>query len=138
MTYNSDFVISLVEPVSALAEVVDLSDPRLVRHQEQVAYIALAIAEELRLPSYEQCQIALAGELHDIGFLSLEDRLKFTEQTFEVNETYNHELIGYALLRKLDPLKEAADMIRFHHLPWNNGKGKTVNGIEVPLGSHII
>jgi len=27
MTYNSDFVISLVEPVSALAEVVDLSDP---------------------------------------------------------------------------------------------------------------
>ena len=138
MTYNSDFVISLVEPVSALAEVVDLSDPRLVRHQEQVAYIALAIAEELRLPSYEQCQIALAGELHDIGFLSLEDRLKFTEQTFEVNETYNHELIGYALLRKLDPLKEAADMIRFHHLPWNNGKGKTVNGIDVPLGSHII
>jgi len=79
MTYNSDFVISLVEPVSALAE---LSDPRLVRHQEQVAYIALAIAEELRLSSQEQCQIALAGELHDIGFLSLEDRLKFTEQTF--------------------------------------------------------
>jgi len=96
----------------------------LVRHQEQVAYIALAIAEELRLSSQEQCQIALAGELHDIGFLSLEDRLKFTEQTFEVNETYNHELIGYALLRKLDPLKEAADMIRFHHLPWNNGKAK--------------
>jgi len=49
-------------------------------------------------------------------FLSLEDRLKFTEQTFEVNETYNHELIGYALLRKLDPLKEAANMIRFSPL----------------------
>jgi len=70
MAYNNDFVISLIEPVSALAEVTDLSDPSLTTHQEQVAYIALAIAEELRLPSQEQCQIALAGELHDIGFIS--------------------------------------------------------------------
>jgi len=138
MAYSSDFVISLIEPVSALAEAVDLSDPSLTTHQEQVAYIALAIAEELKLTSYEQCQIALAGELHDIGFLSLEDRLKFTEQSFEVRETYNHELIGYALLRRLEPLKEAANMIRFHHLPWNNGNGKNVNGIDVPIGSHII
>lgn len=76
MPYNNDFVISLIEPVSALAEVADLSDPSLTTHQEQVAYIALAIAEELRLSSQEQGQIALAGELHDIGFLSLESRLK--------------------------------------------------------------
>jgi len=108
MAYSSDFVISLIEPVSALAEAVDLSDPSLTTHQEQVAYIALAIAEELKLTSYEQCQIALAGELHDIGFLSLEDRLKFTEQSFEVRETYNHELIGYALLRRLEPLKRSS------------------------------
>jgi HD-GYP domain-containing protein (c-di-GMP phosphodiesterase class II) len=138
MAYNNDFVISLIEPVSALAEVTDLSDPSLTTHQEQVAYIALAIAEELRLSSQEQCQIALAGELHDIGFLSLESRLKFAEQSFEVRETYDHELIGYALLRKLEPLEEAANMIRFHHLPWNNGKGKRANGVDVPLGSHII
>jgi putative nucleotidyltransferase with HDIG domain len=107
-------------------------------HQEQVAYIALSVASELKLSTDQQCQVALAGELHDVGFLSMEDRIKFTEKDFEVTETYNHEFIGYVLLRKFKPLKTSAEMIRFHHLPWDYGKGSTCEGVDVPFGSHIL
>ncbi|WP_018963597.1 HD-GYP domain-containing protein [Coprothermobacter platensis] len=138
MNFDRERIIALIEPVSSLSEVVDLASPSLTSHQEQVAYISMKIAEEMGLSSQEQCQIALAGELHDIGFLSLEDRLKFSEKTFEIQNTYNHETIGYALLRKFKPLEYPATMIRFHHLPWDNGKGASYNNMPVPLGSHIL
>jgi HD-GYP domain-containing protein (c-di-GMP phosphodiesterase class II) len=48
--------------------------------------------------------------------------------------TLNHGHIGSMLLSGFGPLENAAKMIKYHHYPWNHGKG---NG-EIPLGSHII
>ncbi|MEW5814431.1 MAG: HD domain-containing phosphohydrolase, partial [Spirochaetota bacterium] len=35
-------------------------------------------------------------------------------------------------------ISHIAALIRFHHVFWDNGKGRTFQGLEVPLGSHIL
>ena len=92
--------VPLFDLIMCLSDVADFINPLVTNHQKQVAYIALRIAEELGLSQEERTQIVLAGELHDIGFLSLKDRMAFLDFEFETEGIFNHEKIGYSLIRK--------------------------------------
>jgi len=130
--------VPLFDLIMCLSDVADFINPLVTNHQKQVAYIALRIAEELGLSLEERTQIVLAGELHDIGFLSLKDRMAFLDFEFETEGIFNHEKIGYSLIRKFKPLSDAATLIRFHHVKWNGGAGIESQEIQVPIGSHIL
>ena len=50
----------------------------------------------------------------------------------------NHGFIGAKLLDGFKPLQNSAKIIKFHHLSWDNGKGCSYKGEDVPFGSHVI
>jgi HD-GYP domain-containing protein (c-di-GMP phosphodiesterase class II) len=125
----------LIDFIMCLSDIIDLISPAINNHHKRVAYISLSIAEELKLPLTEQNNIMMAGALHDIGALSLKQKLEFLE--FE-SEGHEHGRLGYQLLKTFPPLEGIATLVRFHHVPWKNGQGATFEGNPVPMGSHIL
>jgi HD-GYP domain-containing protein (c-di-GMP phosphodiesterase class II) len=128
--------ILLYELISALSEAVDLVSPSVADHHMKVAYIAYNLGLEKGLSGQELDELILAGALHDIGALSLSERLDFLN--FEIDHPHKHAELGYQLLKEFEPLANVASIIRFHHVPWNSGKGNNFQGLEVSLYSHIL
>jgi len=128
--------IPLFDLVACLSDAIDLVSPALVDHHKQVAYIASCIGEELGLPLEKQKDLILAGALHDIGALSLAERIETLNFDFE--SAALHSGLGGGLLALFEPLAPLAPIINSHHTFWNNGKESQDAGIPVPLESHII
>jgi len=60
---TNDLKISLFDMVSCISSVVDMVNPLIVDHHKQVAYIALCIARELKLPLDQQQDLVLADSV---------------------------------------------------------------------------
>lgn len=128
--------LSMLDLITCLSNVIDLVSPTVVNHHSRVAYISLKLGEELGLPQPKQAQLAIAGLLHDIGALSLEERLESLK--FDFSDSSRHPERGYYFLKVFDPLAHVAEHIRHHHTPWNYGEGITNNGEAIPFSSHIL
>jgi len=128
--------IPLFDLITSLSTAMDLVSSAVVNHHKQVAYIAFSIGAELGLPTEQQNELVLAGALHDIGALSLKDRMDTLQ--FEVENPHQHAESGYLLLKMFEPLSSAAALVRFHHVPWNERGGSEFKGKQVPLGSHLL
>lgn len=128
--------INLLDLVSCFSEALDLISPVVANHHKQVAYIAYSLARELDLSETQSKTIALAAGLHDVGALSLAERLE--AQQFDDQRIQRHAELGYHFLKDFKAVGDAATMIRYHHLPWESGQGQQYEGDPVPLGSHII
>jgi HD-GYP domain-containing protein (c-di-GMP phosphodiesterase class II) len=128
--------IHLFELILSAGEVVDLMSPAVNDHQKRVTYAAHAIAQEMGLGPDELSDIAVAAALHDIGALSLKEKLDLLE--FEVKDPHLHAMRGAHLLGMFRPFERAAKIVRYHHQPWRQGEGAEGVGEEVPLESHII
>ena len=128
---TTNLSIALLDLVTCLAEAVDLISPSLARHHQQVAFIAYSLAQELQLTPQAQADLYLAGALHDIGALSLQERIGTLQ--FEFEEGAEHERIASDLLQQFPPLQPIARIIRHHHTYWEHGEGEFA-----PLASHII
>jgi len=128
--------LSLFDLLMCLSSAMDLVSKMVANHQKRVSYIALCLAAELGLPIQEQNELIMAGALHDCGTFSLKERQDILQ--FDTLMLCGHAEIGYQLLKNFPPLKKAALLVRYHHLPWRDGRGSELAGDLVPLGSHIL
>ena len=99
--------------VMALSSVVDLVDETVSDHHKRVAYISCQIAKEMGFSERERKDLILAGALHDIGALSLQERIDTFR--FEKSHDYIHAEISYYFLKKFQPFQKVADIVRHHH-----------------------
>lgn len=139
MDYGSG--VSRVGLIAGLSTAVDLMDPALHLHHRRVAVLACRIGQVMGLPDAEVRTLVLSGLLHDIGALSLAERLalmRFEEPSGVAPGHPEHGEVGYQLLRGFEPLREVACAIRSHHVEWRAGRGHGHRGIGVPVVSHIL
>jgi HD-GYP domain-containing protein (c-di-GMP phosphodiesterase class II) len=129
-------LINMYELLVCLTNAGDLISPEVANHHQQVAYLAFKIAEQLNLPYDQKKELMLAGLLHDVGTLSLDERLELIEN--EPPTSQDHAFRGARLIEGFSPLRDVAEIIRYHHIPWSNGEGNTFKGSEVPYLSHIL
>ncbi|MEW6595341.1 MAG: HD domain-containing phosphohydrolase [Thermodesulfobacteriota bacterium] len=120
----------------AISEALDLISPALVNHHRQVARIAFQLGRSAGLSRQELTDLTLAGLIHDIGGLSLASRLDVLQ--FDMATPEEHTLPGYLLLKKFPPLAPLARLVRFHHLPWDQGAGAGHAGEPVPRAAHLL
>lgn len=132
--------VPLFDVVMCLSEAADLIAPVIPHHQNQVAYIAFRICEEMGSKELDPDEVALAGAVHDIGAISVKDRKSALDFEFEfhMQEAQEHAFLGYALLKLVEPLSDVAETVKFHHILWNDGAGREFKGEPVPPSSHII
>jgi response regulator RpfG family c-di-GMP phosphodiesterase len=129
-------MVELFELLFELSKATDLVSPKLNHHQHQVGFIACCLGEQLGYSKEALNNLGMAGILHDIGGLSLQERLNVLK--FDAIHPHQHARIGWHLLKENTYLTEIAEIIKFHHVDWQNGDGLFFNGEAVPLDSHLI
>jgi len=128
--------LSLLNIVLAISEAVDMVSPDLADHHARVAYIVYRLAEALGFSENEQKTLTIAGAMHDIGVLSLNETRGLTK--FEIETRPDHGEVGYLYLKSFEPLAKVGKFIRDHHVYWEDGVGESFCGHAVPPGSHLI
>jgi len=136
MAEHDGLNVPLSDLINCMTNTIDLVSPVLADHHNRVGQVAYALACQLGLPEDECVDLNFAGNLHDIGALSLTDRVRLL--TFEGCESYRHAETGALLLEMFPPLARLGEMVRFHHVYWADGAGEVQNGCRVPLGGHIL
>lgn len=135
-TEPSSFSIALYSMMESLSSALDLINPALDSHHRITCYIACSLAEEMAMGDEDFNNLFAASLLHDIGGIALMDRLKLLD--FEVRRPHDHAELGYILLSKFEPFVGFSDLVRHHHVDWQNGKGENHNGHPVSFLSHLI
>ncbi|MBE0447492.1 MAG: HD domain-containing protein [Actinobacteria bacterium] len=122
--------------IEALANAIEVQNPRRRGHGQRVANYAIDIAKELGLHGRELELIGYAALLHDIGMLGIDDDSldHLLEQMSTRNGEAPHAAVGAEIIEQVDFLKDAADMVRKHHFPI--GKVREVD--DIPIGARII
>jgi len=128
--------VNLFELLNCLSNANDLVSSQLALHQQQVSYLSFKLAEQLNLSINQKRDMVMSGLLHDIGALTQKDRFEIIEN--ELPLIHDHAFKGAHLIEGFPPLCGVANIIRYHHVPWNYGEGKTFNSKEVPLLSHLV
>jgi len=128
--------ISLFDLIMCLSDTMDLINKNLSNHHKKTAYIACCIAEEMHLPINHLNDILIAASLHDIGALTLSEKLKALD--FEGTDLHTHGELGFLLLKTFSYFEKVSVLVKFHHVFWKDGEGAEFKGKTVPLGSHII
>ena len=100
------------------------------------------------LSSSDISMISTASALHDIGKISIDEKIlnkpgRFTEEEFAIMKT--HSMAGAEMLQNLpihqnDPLvKVAYDICRWHHERWDGrGYPDGLKGDEIPIAAQIV
>ena len=128
--------ILLRDLILSLSQALDLEHPDVVDHQHRVAYVALSLAEAMGWSQDQQLDLLYGGYLHDIGLLTIADKLKV--RAGQDDPTDNHAELGWRILSKFKPFKHAAELVRHHHQAWDFGTGRESHGHSVCLGSHLL
>jgi len=132
----TDMQVSLFEMLDSLSTALDLINPALHDHHKTTCYIACCLAEQLNYDTDAFNDVFAASIVHDIGAIALADRLKLLD--FEQRNPHMHGEFGAVLLSKFELFSKFAPIVRFHHVPWDFGKGHVFNETPVPDASHLI
>ncbi len=128
--------------VSALSQAIDAKDGFTRGHADRVSRIAGAMAREMRLPEREIEQIELAGLLHDIGKIGVEDRILLKPARLDRDETElmrRHPVYGAAILEPSAALRPLVPLVLAHHENYDgSGYPRGLKGDAIPIGARII
>ena len=128
--------------VATLAHVVEQRDPYTAGHQDRVAELASAIAEELELTGHEVAGITMAARIHDIGKIAVPAELltkpsALTPLEFELIK--QHADTGSEMVKDIDFPWPVARMIREHHERMDgSGYPRGLVGEEILVGSRVL
>ena len=132
--------------MKALTSSIDAKDKYTHGHSERVAFVSRWIAERLseqeQLDEEQIHMVYLAGLLHDIGKIGIEEAVlrkegKLTEQEF--NRIKQHPSIGAGILHEIKQMRDIMPGVLSHH-ERADGKGypNGLMGDQIPLTGKIV
>jgi HD-GYP domain-containing protein (c-di-GMP phosphodiesterase class II) len=128
--------------VSALSQAIDAKDGFTRGHADRVSRIAGAIAREMALSERLIEEIELAGMLHDIGKIGVEDQILMKPARLDPHEQElmrRHPIYGASILEPSESLRPLVPLVLHHHENFDgSGYPEGRKGEEIPLGSRII
>jgi HD-GYP domain-containing protein (c-di-GMP phosphodiesterase class II) len=136
---HEDLLLSFVR---SLVSTLDAKDAYTRGHSERVALISRRLGVELGLPAEDLRDIYLAGLLHDIGKIGVDDQIlrkagPLTREEFELVK--KHPVIGYNILAGLKNLHVVLPGVRHHHEAYSGrGYPDGLKGESIPLMARII
>lgn len=145
--------ITSTDPLSALEAGLDPIVHRFVAsleakdtitrdHVVRTSALAVAVAEELRLPARELRRVGLAALLHDLGKLEIPDEIlnkkgRLDPDEFAIIKT--HPSIGARMVESSMVLEDIAPLIEAHHERMDGGGYPSgLAGDDLPFGASII
>jgi HD-GYP domain-containing protein (c-di-GMP phosphodiesterase class II)/GGDEF domain-containing protein len=133
---------SYLATVGVLADAMEVKDPFLRGHSEEVSSYVAAVADRFDLPQKRREELLFGSLLHDIGKIGISERIllkpvALTPEEFEVMKL--HPRIGYRLVQQVPALHPIAPAILHHHERYDgSGYPSGLRGEEIPLEARII
>jgi len=125
----------------ALISALDTRDHLAQGHSQRVVAYALAIGDRLGISPAERRDLAFGGYLHDLGKIALDDALLRKETSLndlEWIEMRRHPIIGHEILREVDFIGSANEVILYHHERYDgSGYPYGISGQDIPLLARI-
>ena len=127
--------------VSVLCSALDLRDHVTHGHAQRVSELASVVAWQMGLRKQRVRLIEQAAILHDIGKIGVADAVlskpgALTEEDWE--EMRKHPELGYHILKDIEFLKEASEIVYAHHERYDGtGYPRGLRGEEIPQGARI-
>ena len=112
-------------------------------HTKRIAAHSRLLAQELELEKAETTRIYLAGLVHEIGKITLDDELlELPESELDNEQLHAYQssaLKGADILNKIPNLTNVATLVK-HQYEKNNGQGfpDHLSGEAIPIGSRIL
>ncbi|MEL7658333.1 MAG: HD-GYP domain-containing protein [Bacillota bacterium] len=114
----------------------------LDHHAHRVSRLCEAMGRQLKLTESETTELSIAGLLHDIGKVAVNEEIlskpgKLTAE--EYAEVMRHSEIGYRIIVAVKGMENVARHVLYHHERWD-GKGypQQLQGGAIPLHSRVI
>ncbi len=133
---------AMEDSVKAIATLAEHKDPYTVGHERQVVQIALAIAEEMKLPKNDRQGLRIAATLHDVGKIYVPAEIlskpgKLTELEFRMIMV--HPRYSYEVLSEIDFPWPVADIALQHHERMDgSGYPQGLKGDDIRLEARIL
>lgn len=128
--------------VRMLADAIEVKDPFLRIHSDEVSAYVAAVADRLALDPRRREELIFASLLHDIGKIGISERIllkpgPLTQEERSVVEL--HPRIGCRLIEQVPALASMAEAILHHHERFDGeGYPSRIAGEQIPLEARII
>jgi len=127
--------------LQALGAAIDLRDSETAGHSRRVCRYSLEIARAIGWSEKQLENLARGAYLHDIGKLGIPDRILLKPGLLSVEERklmQRHVQIGFDLVKGIDFLSEASEIVLMHHERYDGGGyPRGFQGSEILLGARI-
>ena len=136
MTEDNYYISNINDILYCCTNAIDLINSEVTNHHQIVAYLAYNLADALQLTIEQKRSLIIASFMHDVGAVALYDKfISFEDDDADIN---THAFVGAELFTEFLLFNNVSKIIKFHHIPWNNGAGKSYQNEEVPFLSHIV
>jgi putative nucleotidyltransferase with HDIG domain len=128
--------------IQALALSLEAKDPYTRGHSERVAALAYELARRLGLMEGDLKLVELAGRLHDIGKIGVQESIlhkpgPLTPEEFE--EVKQHPALGAEILKPIAVDSRLGEAVLHHHENWDGtGYPRQLTGENIPLFARIL
>jgi len=128
--------------IRMLANTIDEKDPYTRGHSERVAFYSAVIAKHLGMSAEKVEKVHLAGIIHDVGKIGIEDKIlrkasALTDEEYEIMK--QHPSKGEHILEAVPMLKEmAGDGLMHHENMDGSGYPRGLKGDAIPLLGRIV
>jgi putative nucleotidyltransferase with HDIG domain len=126
----------------ALTSAIDAKDPYTCGHSERVAQIAVRLARKLGCNRQSLHTVFLAGLLHDIGKIGIDDNVLRKPGKLSAAEYEHIKLVpklGHKILRDLKQLSDVTPIVLHHHETFDgSGYPDGLRGEGIPLLARIV
>ena len=127
--------------VRALTNAVEARDAYTGKHAERVAEYALTLGASMGQKWAGQPEIEFGFLLHDIGKVAVPDSILHKPEPLTPHEReliQQHPVTGWEIVRQVDFLGAASDVVRHHHERWDgDGYPDGLAGEDIPLTARV-
>lgn len=131
------------EVIVRLSHAAEYRSPETGLHVMRVALYSKALARELGMSEEEQELMFAAATMHDIGKVSIPDKILFKDDKLDMYEFAMmklHTLTGYEIMQNSSSalMQMAADIALYHHEHYDgSGYPRGLKGEAIPLAARI-
>jgi len=127
--------------VLALGAALNLKDHETAEHCSRVSENSVALGRVLSLSERELQTLRWGAYLHDVGKIGIPEQILLKEGPLTAEERVlmeKHPLMGHELLRSIDFLATASDVVLSHHERYDGtGYPHRLHGTRIPLRARI-
>lgn len=128
--------------IEALTSALEARDPYTEAHTGRIRDLAMAMALALRVPRPIRDAVHFGALLHDVGKIGISDTIlqkpgPLSEAEWRIMK--RHPEIGARMLRGMEFLAPALEVVLYHHERWDGrGYPEGLEGEDIPIAARIV